>query len=293
LPIQPLYPRARDAVAIPAAHEGAWESLARVDQPDAAGAHAQALTDLENGSHGLQLVLEGATGAYGFGLAPDRDTLDHALESVILETALPIVLDAGPSGTRAAAHLDASLAARQVAPADVRILFGLDAYNGSILWNWSAPEVRRANVTRDCSNMAASGDTFYLVHNKFCMAIDGQSGSRARRFEVPRSGANGPRDWSYVAAGRDLLIGSRVKPEGSYLGDDGEWYEEYAPDQVSRVTSDLLFALDPATGKSLWEYKGGAVLNSTITIGDGMIFFIESRNPAAVRRTRVRCCPAK
>ena len=126
LPIQPLYPRARDAVAIPAAHEGAWESLARVDQPDAAGAHAQALTDLENGSHGLQLVLKGATGAYGFGLAPDRDTLDHALESVILETALPIVLDAGPSGTRAAAHLDASLAARKVAPADVRILFGLD-----------------------------------------------------------------------------------------------------------------------------------------------------------------------
>lgn len=126
LPIQPLYPRARDAVAIPAAHEGAWESLARVDQPDAAGAHAQALTDLENGSHGLQLVLKGATGAYGFGLASDRDTLDHALESVILETALPIVLDAGPSGTRAATHLDASLAARKVAPADVRVLFGLD-----------------------------------------------------------------------------------------------------------------------------------------------------------------------
>jgi outer membrane protein assembly factor BamB len=169
-----------------------------------------------------------------------------------------------------------------------RILFGLDAYNGAILWNWSSPEVRRANVTRDCSNMAASGDTLYLAHNKFCIAVDGQTGSRARRFEVPRSGANGPRDWSYVAAGRDLLIGSRVKPEGSYLGDDGEWYEEYAPDQVSRVTSDLLFALDPANGKPLWEYKGGAVLNSTITIGDGMIFFIESRNPAAVQSATCR-----
>jgi methylmalonyl-CoA mutase len=126
LPIQPLYPRARDAVAISAAHEGAWEALARVDQPVAADAKAQALTDLENGASGLQIVLQCATGAYGFGLAPDLDTLDHALESVILETALPIVLDAGASGTRAAAHLDAILAARRVAPADVRILFGLD-----------------------------------------------------------------------------------------------------------------------------------------------------------------------
>ncbi len=169
-----------------------------------------------------------------------------------------------------------------------RILFGLDAYNGAILWNFSAAEVRRANVTRDCSNMAASGDTLYLAHNRYCIAVDGQSGNRRTRFEVPRTGATGPRDWSYVAAGRDLLIGSRVKTDGSYLGDDGEWYEEYAPDQVSRVTSDLLFALDPQSGKALWEYSGGAVLNSTLTIGDGMIFFLESRNPAAVQAASCR-----
>lgn len=169
-----------------------------------------------------------------------------------------------------------------------RILFGLDAYNGAILWSWSAPEVRRANVTRDCSNMAASGDTLYLAHGRYCLAIDGQTGARARRFEVPKGGANGPRDWSYVAAGIDLLIGSRVKTEGSYLGDDGEWYEEYAPDQVSRVTSDLLFALNPTTGRPLWEYARGAILNSTITLGDGMVFFIESRDPRATGHASAR-----
>ncbi|MDB5643789.1 MAG: mutA [Hyphomicrobiales bacterium] len=126
LPIQPLYPRAFDAAPIPTAHVGAWDALARVDQPRAADAHAQALTDLENGATGLQIVLEGATGAYGFGLAPDLDTLDHALESVILETALPIAFDAGAAGTQVAAHLEAIVAARKIAPADVRIFFGLD-----------------------------------------------------------------------------------------------------------------------------------------------------------------------
>ena len=169
-----------------------------------------------------------------------------------------------------------------------RILFGLDAYNGAILWSWSAPEVRRANVTRDCSNMAASGDTLFVAHGRYCLAIEGQTGARSRRHEVPRTGADGPREWSYVAAGRDLLIGSRVKSEGTYLGDDGEWYEEYAPDQVSRVTSDLLFALNPTTGQPLWEYARGAVLNSTITLGDGMVFFIESRDPRAVGHASAR-----
>jgi len=169
-----------------------------------------------------------------------------------------------------------------------RILFGLDAYNGAILWNFSAPEVRRANVTRDCSNMAASGDTLYLAHGRWCLAVDGQTGQRRTRFEVPQTDADGPRDWSYVAAGRDLLVGSRVKTEGAYLGDDGEWYEEFAPDQVNRVTSDRLFALDPQSGKTLWEYARGAILNSTITLGDGMILFLESRNPAAVKAASSR-----
>ncbi len=136
--------------------------------------------------------------------------------------------------------------------------------------------------------MAASGDTLYLAHGRYCLAIEGQSGARARRFEVPKAGANGPRDWSYVAAGIDLLIGSRVKTEGAYLGDDGEWYEEYAPDQVSRVTSDLLFALNPTTGRPLWEYARGAILNSTITLGDGMVFFIESRDPRATGHASAR-----
>ena len=169
-----------------------------------------------------------------------------------------------------------------------RIFFGLDAYNGTILWNFSAPEIRRANVTRDCSNMAASGDTLYLVHGKYCLAVEGQTGKRRTRFEVPRTEAKGPRNWGYLAAGRDILLGSRQKAEGGYLGDDGEWYEEFATDQVSRVTSDRLFALDPNTGKTLWEYSGGAILNSTITLGDGMVFFLECLNPEAIQSASCR-----
>ena len=171
-----------------------------------------------------------------------------------------------------------------------RILFGLDAYNGAILWSFSCPEIRRANVTRDSSNMTAAGDRLFVAHGRHCVGIDAQTGARSRRYSVPAAGEQA-RDWGYVAAEAGLLIGSRVKPGSAYLGDDGEWYEEYAADQIARVTSDLLFAMDPETGKPVWQYQGGAVLNSTITLGDGMIFFLESRNPVAVSAPFARQSP--
>lgn len=126
LAIAPLYPRAKSATPIAPAHAGAWEQLARVDNPDARAAHEQALSDLENGANGLHVVFAGSSGSYGFGLAPDADTLEQALESIVLETGLPIEIDAGPHGTSVAAAMEKILAARKLAPAQVRITFGLD-----------------------------------------------------------------------------------------------------------------------------------------------------------------------
>jgi len=172
-----------------------------------------------------------------------------------------------------------------------RILFGLDAYNGSILWTTIAPEVRRTNMPRDCSNSAADDQTLYLAHQRYCIAIDGQTGVRRTRFEVPETELNANSEWGYLAVSDGLLLGSRIKKESRYQGDDGEWYEDYQPDQISRVVSNMLFALDPGTGDTRWRYQNGAILNSTLTIGDGMIFFIESRNPAALQAATGRIAP--
>ncbi len=124
--IQPLYPRARAATPMASAHEGGWHSLARIDHRDARSANEQALTDLENGAQGLALVFSGSTGAYGFGLQPDAQTLDHVLDNVVLETGLPIEMDAGPPGTALAQALDAIVTARKLSPPDLHVHFGLD-----------------------------------------------------------------------------------------------------------------------------------------------------------------------
>ncbi len=165
-----------------------------------------------------------------------------------------------------------------------RVLFGLDAYNGTVRWSFSSPEMRRANVPRDSSNMVAAGDRLYLVQGRYCIGIDGATGQRTMRFSVPK-GDTAKHQWAYLSATTEMLIGSRVKKGEEYLGDDGEWYEKYETKFISRVTSDMLFGIDPETRVQSWEYKGGAIINSTITIGDSMIYFIESRAREAVERS--------
>ncbi len=172
-----------------------------------------------------------------------------------------------------------------------RILFGLDAYNGSILWSVIAPEVRRANIPRDCSNMAADQNALYIAHGRYCLEFDGQTGARRKRSLVPGDPTGLNYDWGFLSIAGDQIIGSRVKHDSRYRGDDGEWYEDYHQDQVSRVTSEALFGLERDNGSPRWTYRGGAILNSTIAIGDGMIFFIESRNPEAVNARTGKLSP--
>ena len=129
--------------------------------------------------------------------------------------------------------------------------------------------------------MVAAGDQLYLVQGRYCIGIDGTTGQRARRFSVPE-GESAKYQWAYLSATGSKLIGSRVKKGELYLGDGGEWYEKYETSSISRVTSDRLFGVDLKSGERAWTYEGGAIINSTITIGDRVIYFIESRAPKAL-----------
>lgn len=161
-----------------------------------------------------------------------------------------------------------------------RTLFGLDAYNGTILWFKQIPTMRRANVPRDGSNMVASHDQLYVAMADRCAVFDGQTGEQVAALHVPGVSADGEYDWGYLARVDDLLLGSGVKPGSHYLGDDGEWYEEFREQDTARVVSGFLFALDPATDEPRWRYERGAIINSTLAVADRRVYFIESRHPS-------------
>lgn len=182
-------------------------------------------------------------------------------------------------GTRGPAPLYAD--GRLYVQGDCR-LFGMDAYNGTILWELDVPDLRRANVPRGSSNMALSGDTLYATVRERCWVFDGQTGVIRTTYPLPAPADVKRHDWGYVAAVDHLLYGSAVKKGGLYIGADGEWYDKRG-EESEKTVSDIFFAVDRASGEPRWNYVGGAMLNSTITIGGGRVYFIESRNPELAR----------
>jgi outer membrane protein assembly factor BamB len=48
------------------------------------------------------------------------------------------------------------------------------------------------------------------------------------------------------------------------------------------VVSDYLFAFDKTGGGVLWTYRGGLVLNTTLVLGGGRMYFIETYSPKAL-----------
>ena len=96
--------------------------------------------------------------------------------------------------------------------------------------------------------MAADQNTLYIAQGRSCLEFDGQTGDRRKRHLVPGDPTGLNYDWGFLSIVGGQIIGSRVKHDSRYKGDDGEWYEDYHEDQVSRVTSEALFGLDGGNG---------------------------------------------
>ncbi len=126
LALDALPPRKVDPAIVAGRAAGApWTIALRVDQPDPAGAGAQALEDLDGGASGLDLVFAASPQAYGFGL-PEGADLDAVLKDVLLDLIDVRLLSGGFRGAEVAQSFAALVAARGFDPAQVKISFGLD-----------------------------------------------------------------------------------------------------------------------------------------------------------------------
>ena len=169
-----------------------------------------------------------------------------------------------------------------------RVLFGLDAYNGTILWTFFSPEMRRSNLPRDGSNMVATDDSVFVAVGGECIALDAQTGKVRTVVHAPNK-----KDVGWLSANKEQLLTTSVKTDSGYKADAGEWYDNASADQVARLVSDSIVSHDSATGKKQWSYKNGSVMNSTITIAEDIIYFVESRNSQLAESANSRILPAK
>jgi len=156
----------------------------------------------------------------------------------------------------------------------------LDAYNGTLLWDCDLANSIRFVATKACANMTVTDDLFYIAAANRCVAFDVATGRKAHTFTVP-SGPTSRTEWGYVAVLGDMLIGSQTKA-GAHLrvqtptNHDMGWR-----DNREVICSDTLFALDRHDGRTLWRYTPlhGVLVNPSIAMAGGRIFFVESTNP--------------
>lgn len=176
-------------------------------------------------------------------------------------------------------------------------IIAVDAYNGTIRWAVELPELQRFNIPRDTSNWCTDGSHVFLAMGDRCYRVSHADGSVEKLAEVvrPRGASDSDRyEWGYLARhevngaggrpGSDLLFGSATKAGGEYVEWWGGamWYDSKEDVDTAKVCSDTLFALDPDTASQRWLYDAkGLIINSTITIQGGSVWFLESGDAAA------------
>jgi len=160
-------------------------------------------------------------------------------------------------------------------------VMAVDAYNGTVLWEHDLPDSIRLGAFKNCGSMAATDDRLYIASADACAAFDVASGERKPDLAIPARLACETCEWGYVASEGDLLFGSATKPGATFRVQDVPTQTLIWRDYQPVVTSDSLFALDRHSGETRWTYapEQGVVINPTLAVGGGRLYFVESTNP--------------
>jgi outer membrane protein assembly factor BamB len=172
------------------------------------------------------------------------------------------------------------------------IVFAVDAYNGTILWEAEIPNSRRLGAFLDSGSMAVDKQSLYVAAQDKCLGFDVQTGRRRLTYTMPQLIKDEPREWGYIAYSGDILFGSGRRKNASYAetsydADIALWYRN-----MKLVVSDYMFAMKKNSNKLLWKYKDGLVVNTTITVAGGRMYFVETHSPKA-RAEKVGRMPVK
>ena len=155
-------------------------------------------------------------------------------------------------------------------------LYGVDSFNGTVLWEKPIKSFRRIGVLRGSGSLAVGESFLYAAAGEHCLVLNRTTGKEIRRFHLPRH--DNPREWGYLAVHGRTVIGSAVKRGGVYrtFARDAIYAAGYG-DNTKITVSNELFAYDTQTGKRLWTYQPkGAIFDPAVGVNQSHVVFLES-----------------
>lgn len=164
-------------------------------------------------------------------------------------------------------------------------VYGVDAYNGTILWERPVPGSRRVGVFRDNGGMVVTDDHLLISTEAGVWVVDPATGEMLDTWSIPDRKEE---EWGYLAAQGMHIFGSAVKAGGVRRDHSHRQIVEGAYfDNRPIVTSDRFFVLNARTGERSWDYSArGGILNPSISIGTRYVYFVESLNPETSSKGR-------
>lgn len=169
-------------------------------------------------------------------------------------------------------------------------MVALNAYNGAVLWAYEVPALRRLNVAHDSSNWCADDQRVYVAVGDQLWILDAKSGQYLQSLELPKN-TEGKFEWAYVAQDDEHLIGSAVFTSSAF---QDFWGKEHWFDKVgtagatTQICSEQIHGFSKSTGESRWAYGRGLIINSTLALHDGKLYFLENRTFKQADRTSSR-----
>ncbi len=131
-----------------------------------------------------------------------------------------------------------------------------DSYNGTLLWQRDIPGAVRTRLkAKECGNLAASDDSFFVALPDRCLRLDAETGKTLATYPLPTKTDDKSPQWGFLAYVDGILYGSAMTRVG---------------------VSNRVFAIDSRSGEFVWQYEAGNIGNLTLALGDGWLFFIDS-----------------
>ena len=164
------------------------------------------------------------------------------------------------------------------------LLIAVDAYNGTELWRLPLPGSQRYSMPYDAGYMSVNGGRLFVAVADEARLINLASGEVERTFPVSEFVPGERRHWGHAVLTAKRIFGtaqrttaSRTRPSRDLIGAD------YNNNQAM-VTGTHLFSA-PLKGSRLgqgkWTHDGGTILNPTITLSGGRVFFVETTKPVS------------
>ena len=143
-----------------------------------------------------------------------------------------------------------------------------DVYNGTKLWTYPLKNATRAHVADVPSNVSVGPDGYFVAVEDVCYRLDPVTGRLLSKYQAPKAKAGDRRIWGYVACQNGVLVGSRTMGHVPM----NEWRKSRGKKVSMWLLSDMLFAVDVATGKSLWQYRAPWFRHNNVVLGDDAAF---------------------